>query len=110
MATHSPIILSDIPKEHVVVLNDSGSTVTPSDLDIQTFGANIHSLYRNSFFLSNHMVGDFAYDKMDEVVNFLVDTNSPLDDAPRMKAVIDLIGEPVIRTKLTAMYNSKIST
>jgi len=117
IATHSPVSLSDVPLTHTSFLervSEEGKYIRKvmrgEELGIKhTFGANIHDLYRNSFFLSKHMVGDFAYQKMDEVVKFLIDPDADPIAAPRMKSTIDLIGEPVIREKLLEMYNARFN-
>lgn len=56
IVTHSPFVLSDIPKCNVLALKKE------SDVDekIPTFGANIHEMLKLSFFLENGSVGDFA--------------------------------------------------
>lgn len=57
LVTHSPYVLSDIPKENVLALNDDG---TPSERKIKSFGANIHEMLRDSFFMPHGTIGDFA--------------------------------------------------
>lgn len=67
-ATHSPFILSDIPKQNILRLEDG----KPSDKEFsQTFAANIHELLHNDFFLENGFMGDFAKDRINEVIDFL---------------------------------------
>lgn len=66
-ATHSPFLLSDIPKENIIFLED-GKQVNP---DItQTFGANIHTLLSDGFFMSNGLMGEFAKNKIEEIKKF----------------------------------------
>jgi|SRR5690554_4474130 len=66
--THSPFILSDIPSQNVLKL-DKGK---PADSDsINSFGANIHDLLADEFFLDNGFMGEFAKKKINEVVDFL---------------------------------------
>jgi hypothetical protein len=48
-ATHSPFILSDIPKQNIVFLKD-GKQVDALEKK-QTFGANIHTLLADGFFM-----------------------------------------------------------
>ena len=56
VVTHSPFVLSDIPNENVLTLRKRRQ-----DIDkIDCFGANIHEMLRNTFFLSNGTIGDFA--------------------------------------------------
>lgn len=108
IATHSPVTLSDIPHYCVVPF------VTQEQVDAKvfmpewTFGANIHELYRSSFFLSKHFMGEFAHDKIQAVLD---DLNKEGDvgsqRAVEMKSIIDLIGEPVIRSQLRRKYDSR---
>ena len=72
-ASHSPILLSDIPKcncEFLVRENDVGTERSKSDLERlrNTFGANIFDLYRLSFFMEDGTVGRFASAKIDPVL------------------------------------------
>ncbi|MDF1676178.1 MAG: hypothetical protein P1U44_10720 [Vicingaceae bacterium] len=66
-ATHSPFILSDIPSVNILRLEDG----SPQSNDEQTFGANIHQLLHNDFFLKNGFIGEFAKEKINEIVDFL---------------------------------------
>ncbi|MCG3714593.1 AAA family ATPase [Aliarcobacter butzleri] len=67
MSTHSPFILSDLPKENIIFLKN-GKQVNP---DItQTFGANIHTLLSDGFFMSNGLMGEFAKSKIEEIKKF----------------------------------------
>jgi len=67
LTSHSPFILSDIPKEHVIFLKD-GKQDNP---DIQqTFGANIHTLLSHGFFMDGGLMGEFAKEKINEVIEF----------------------------------------
>lgn len=58
MATHSPFILSDIPQSKVLFMDKYG---VPAKVDgMCTFGANIHTMLKSSFFLQNGAMGAFA--------------------------------------------------
>lgn len=58
MATHSPFILSDIPVQNVMFLGKDGKTKRMNNFC--TFGANIHSMLKHSFFLEDGTMGEFA--------------------------------------------------
>ena len=58
MVTHSPFILSDIPVQNVMFLGKDGLTKRMNDFC--TFGANIHSMLKHSFFLEEGTMGEFA--------------------------------------------------
>ena len=47
IATHSPFILSDIVDEQIIYIREK------SDLEINTFGANIYDIFEKGFFLEN---------------------------------------------------------
>lgn len=70
--THSPFILSDIPNQNILFLqvDKESKTSKPIKSKTLTFGANIHDLLSDSFFLENGTIGQFASEKMKEVVNF----------------------------------------
>jgi hypothetical protein len=104
--THSPILLSDIPKSNVIFVEKKAdgfcSVCTNADFQ-ETFGANIHSLYNNSFFLNGVPIGKFAKQKIqslaDRINQGIIDQRT-LDDIYR-------IGEPIIRNTLLQMYDTK---
>ena len=65
--THSPFILSDIPSSNILRL-DNGEIKT---IKQQTFGANIHDLLANDFFLKKGFMGDFAKNEINKVIDSL---------------------------------------
>lgn len=69
--THSPFILSDIPESNILFLKKNND-VNKSEILIEkpkTFGANIHDLLINGFFMENS-IGEFALSKIREIVEF----------------------------------------
>lgn len=110
ISSHSPFLISDLPKSNVVFLDKdgNGSCIVRSPDDIsQTFGANIHSLYRSSFFLENGFVGEFAKQKIDWVIKLLNenDQEKVKENKQEINFIIENIGEPLLRNKLGEMYN-----
>lgn len=57
IVTHSPYVLSDIPKNNVLALRKENDK---KEVNLKTFGANIHDMLKDSFFLSNGSIGYFA--------------------------------------------------
>ena len=132
LTTHSPFVLSDIPKDNVVFLDRdiNGNTVISSLENENTFGANIHDLLANNFFLQDGLIGDFAKTKIAITLNWLKikanevnkskkNPNSAFNIDPAIevikfesndeeftyhKQIINLIGEPLVRNKLLTMY------
>jgi predicted ATP-dependent endonuclease of OLD family len=68
ITSHSPFILSDLPKENVIFLKN-GKQEYPFK-DKQTFGANIHTLLSDGFFMSDGLMGEFAKGKIEEIKKF----------------------------------------
>lgn len=71
ITTHSPFVLSDLPKQNVIFLEkDNVGNAVKLNLDEEnTFGANIHDLLSNSFFMQS-TIGEFASDRIKEIVDF----------------------------------------
>ena len=89
-STHSPFILSDMPNSNILRLKDG----CVDEIKEQTFGANIHELLANDFFMKDGYMGAFAKEKIQEMFNELrqgrkVDFNR-----------INIIGEPFIKESI----------
>lgn len=109
--THSPFILSDIPDSKILFLekelDDITSKTIASKNEIKTFGANIHELLSHGFFMENGLIGDFAKDKINDIINYLNNKESKIDSKEKAKNTIEIIGEEFLRDKLLKMYNEK---
>lgn len=68
LASHSPFIASDLPTENVIFLGSKDEVEKAKEM--KTFGANIHELYKDSFFMKSTM-GEFALGKIRGVINDL---------------------------------------
>jgi len=99
MATHSPFILSDIPKNNVLFL-DNGKPVVER-IQEDTFGANIHNLLQNGFFLNGVPIGDFAKQKINQMFARL----HKGECTDELFKEILLVGEPFIKSQLLKKYN-----
>lgn len=97
-ATHSPIILSDIPMGNVAFINkdSSGKVIFDNVHKGETFGAHVFDLYRQSFFLSKGTIGSFATDKIDSLLKKLnSDSKSERIDTKDID-LVRLIGDSFI--------------
>lgn len=103
LSSHSPFILSDIPKENVIFL-EKGKQTYPN---IETFGANIHTLLSHSFFMKDGLMGEFAKSKINEVIDYLNGKDSPIKDDDEAQRYIHIIGEPIVKRQLQRMLDSK---
>jgi predicted ATPase len=68
ITSHSPFILSDLPKENVIFL-EKGKQVYPFE-NGQSFGANIHTLLSHGFFMDGGLMGEFAKDKIQSIIKY----------------------------------------
>lgn len=101
LVTHSPFILSDVPKNHVLFLEDGSPKYVMQE---NTFGANIHSLLKNGFFLPNLPMGEFAYEKINELFRKLNEGDICNGEFGELYQQIMLVGEPYLRSQLLKMY------
>ncbi|MGN7986065.1 AAA family ATPase [Pedobacter sp. 22226] len=110
LTTHDPLSLSDLPSSNVVYLMADETHIYTDDKDIKnTFGANITDLLADSFFLSDGLIGDFAKDKIKEIVNWLNQADNN-DGAGHYKKLIEIIDEPIAKRKLAEMYDEKMNS
>ncbi|WP_282020149.1 AAA family ATPase [Planomicrobium okeanokoites] len=116
MTTHSPFILSDLPSSNVILLkkeisieNHSVSKIKNLENHPLTFGSNIQELFSNSFFLKSGLTGTFARNKINNIVNQLIDPNEEIQSDEDLRKVIEMIAEPVVRRKLIDLYNEKVN-
>lgn len=105
--THSPFILSDIPANNVLRLKN-GKPVPTKD-ESNTFGANIHDLLANDFFLENGFMGEFSKRKINDIIEELQGViNETLCILPfrllEIEKIIPMIGEPLLKNSLNNLY------
>jgi len=110
--THSPFILSDIPESKILFLDkesdDVNAKTVPMKTDIKTFGANIHNLLSNGFFMGGKLMGEFAFKKIQGIVDFYnsVKKGNETIETYKLKreefhAIRDNIGEEYIKGVIT---------
>ncbi|MFY0483032.1 hypothetical protein ACI6PS_10520 [Flavobacterium sp. PLA-1-15] len=106
--THSPFILSDIPKQNVLFLEvDENNKATAKNFEeMNTFGANIHDLLADSFFIGDGLIGEFAKHEITRLIDWLNDENRDSSMRNYYDKVIELIDEPILKRKLAEMYDS----
>lgn len=101
--THSPFILSDIPKCNVLFLRDG---MDQHLMQENTFGANIHAMLKNGFFLPNLTMGEFAYQKINGLFEKMNTGDFSKDEMDDIYQEILLVGEPFLRGQLLSMFNN----
>lgn len=98
IATHSPYLLSDIPKCNVLRLRQG--KVQQQDGQKENFGANVYDILHSQFFMERFM-GDFAFRKIREFV-FNVEKSCEQDHRYReaLRHEIEVIGDAFIKNTL----------
>lgn len=96
-STHSPFILSDIPSSNILRLKDG----CPQSNSKQTFAANIYDLLKDDFFLEKGVIGEFAKEKINAILQKEVIEKEDLK-------IIDLIGDPLLKGVVNNKANQKI--
>ncbi|WP_313157065.1 AAA family ATPase [Sphingobacterium multivorum] len=111
LTSHSPFIISDLPKRNVCFFTGNRRFVTSELMDHkQTFASNIHTLLSDSFFLDNGFIGSFAKKKLDSVIKDLNTTKDiSVERKGEIRKIIVSIGEPILKRKLLEMYNDKFN-
>jgi len=126
IGTHSPLLLSDFPKNNVIFLKkdeENGNCLNDTDnIDINPFGANIHTLLSHGFFMKDGLMGEFAKNKISKILKFLSGENKFIDLEVKilpplkiqnnffeknLKPIIEFIGEDFLKEKLLKMYEIK---
>ncbi len=111
-ATHSPFLLSDISRENAIFLkrDEKGNCKNVTEeIKIETFGANIHTLLSHGFFMKDGLMGEFAKNKIDNIIKNLKgkEFNPSKEEKEKLLATIKIIGEEFLKTKLLDMYYKK---
>ena len=122
--THSPIVLSDMPRSNVIFLKREKDKchIDKEDNHEETFGANIYKLFDDAFFLGEKgQIGEFARGKIQAIIDKIKPDMRNMEEViyPSLKEEeirsleqqIALVGEKIIKDKLYEMlykckYNS----
>lgn len=100
--THSPFILSDIPKQNVLFLEVEKGKSKPKNYEgDNTFGENIHEMFAGGFFMDSTK-GAFVESKIKELLQELktVSQNDFFEKKDGYQKLINLMGESYIKTIL----------
>jgi predicted ATPase len=105
LTSHSPFLLSDLPKQNVTIIDSSlaeEATIDGIELEKQTFAGNIYNLYAEPFFLGNNRTSIFAKKKIERLIRFIDKdvAGVTIQERERLIQEINLIGDEVIRLHL----------
>lgn len=101
IATHSPFILSDLPKANILML-ENGKGEHPAD---ETFCANIHDMLKQSFFM-DYSMGEIARNKVEwlfEVCRRVLEKQENIklekNDVCQLEYIASHIGDKYLKRK-----------
>lgn len=118
--THDPLTLSDILNYNIIYLDkDSDGNMFILEGDERpklSFGANVHELLASSFFLEDELFGEFASNKIKEIIDW-IDCNREEEKRNQdfeikfhlYSKIIAQIDEKIISLKLSEMMGELIS-
>jgi ABC-type multidrug transport system ATPase subunit len=112
LTAHSPFILSDLPSNCIVLLKKkNGKTIISDSLQSvkETFGANIHELFTDAFFLQDGLMGEFSRKKISDLINEINEQKqiSLEDFENKYKSRIEIIGEQFLKAKILELAAEK---
>jgi len=109
---NSPYLVSDLTKNHITFIENKENQIIIHGKENnreETFGQNIHTLLSNSFFLESGLIGDFAKNKINKVIEILKSENPTHVEIFFARKIIQMIGEPVIKKKLSSMFEDNFN-
>ena len=100
LLTHSPFLLSDVERSHVLLLQRTPTdVVTAKHPESQTFAANIHNILHEPLFLDSPF-GSISTKLICQVIQQLKKGEPENFSPEELEAIISLIGEPLLRNSL----------
>lgn len=108
LVTHSPFILSDIPKNNILYLKDGEAVIDTSSF-VNTLGANVNDILHQSFFLENGFMGENIQRKIQSLINFLKSDHENKNEWGIEKATdfISVLGDEIVVAQLRLLLSRK---
>ena len=104
LTSHSPFIMSDLPSENVILLENGKEN--DQSKKIKTFGSNIYDMLSDNFFMKSTF-GEFSRNKIKEVIKLLNGKRELSEkQLSEIKFIIENIGEPLIKNRLISMLEN----
>jgi hypothetical protein len=114
-STHSPFILSDLNNDNIIYLSREGYRLHLNDemKKNDTFAQNIHRILDCNFFM-HASIGEFSRQKINSVIDILYFKEKrediSIEKREEVRQIINIIGEPILKTKLEEMYYDMFPT
>ena len=107
IATHSPFILSDIPQQNILYL-ENGECAN-SQVTVNPYAANVNDILHQSFFLKDAFMGEFSLRRIGNLVSEIDNCNTKREvrSAEELKKEIELVGDKFLRQQLMTLLTFK---
>lgn len=121
-STHDPLTLSDIPATNVIFIDrnekESKSFIVERNIEVlKTFGANVHDILAESFFMKGSFMGEFVESRILSLIQYLTDeplrgdnVDKYIWDEEKSKKFIALLDEPFLHERLKNLLDTKYHT
>ncbi|WP_177734017.1 AAA family ATPase [Flavobacterium inviolabile] len=107
ITSHSPFIISDIPKQNLIFLKKDSlgnCKVSQSEGHLPTLGGNIFELFSDGFFLKE-FISEYAFEKINQAIKFLNGEQSEFKELAEVENFNKLVGEALIRDEIQKMID-----
>jgi len=110
-ATHSPLCLSDVPRDNIIYLLGNGEIEDRRNC-VQTFGKDVYSLLNDAFYLDGHTMGQYAKTYIDNIIEEMFEEKPlkykklPSDEIEKLKMKISVLGNDILKNKLLSMLKN----
>lgn len=109
ISTHSPFMLSDVPKEAITCIDivDHHRIVSQAKT---SFASNYYDIIKDTFFLKDS-VGTFAKRKINEIIEEInnLNSNTNQETITKLNNLINIIDDPYLKNTLSLQLNKKIA-
>lgn len=105
VTTHSPFVVTDFPKEHVLYMKRESDGTLIESPQHETFGTNIHHLLIDDFYMEQ-TIGEYARVQLAEVLKCLQEGCTKWSDQ-QLQQMIYSVGDYIVRQQLQRMYDQR---
>ncbi len=98
LTSHSPLLVSDLPRQNLEILNDD----TSAEDGFETFGANIYDLYAGPLFLGELTSGLFSHLKLFALSQIAEKERMTRSERKHVESYLPILGDEILRFRLEA--------
>lgn len=104
LTTHSPFLLSDIPRNFILYLKDGMDQ--SKNINLNPFCANVNAILRDSFLMDHGFTGMFAQKKVRDLIQFLEEKDYQESwNVDKAELVINSIGDPLLKDTMSRILS-----